>query len=147
MLCIKEIEAKDTYQIRHQILRPNQSLEQSKYAEDDNELAFHLGGFFNQQLISIASFYQENHPAVEGKYQYRLRGMATLEEYRKMKAGSSLIKQAEQLLRKKNVDVLWCNARITVTAYYQKLGFQAIGDAFDINPIGLHYLMYKQITD
>ncbi|AAU22750.1 GNAT family N-acetyltransferase [Bacillus sp. FSL W8-0445] len=146
MIEVKPINAEDTYEIRHRILRPNQPLEACMYETDLLGGAFHLGGYYRGKLISIASFHKAEHSELEGEEQYQLRGMATLEGYREQKAGSTLIRHAEELLRKKGADLLWCNARTSVSGYYEKLGFSEQGEVYDIPPIGPHILMYKKLT-
>lgn len=101
MIEVKPINAEDTYEIRHRILRPNQPLEACMYETDLLGGTFHLGGYYRGKLISIASFHNAEHSELEGQKQYQLRGMATLEGYREQKAGSTLIRHAEELLRKK----------------------------------------------
>jgi hypothetical protein len=147
MLEIRRINPEDTYLIRHKVLRPNQSIEACKYENDHQKDSFHLGAFFRETLISIASFHKENHPCFDEELQYRLRGMATLADNRKQKAGSSILKFAEEILREKNVSMWWCNARVSVSDYYRKLGLNEHGAVFEIDPIGKHKLMYKKLLN
>ncbi|ARV44758.1 GNAT family N-acetyltransferase [Bacillus inaquosorum] len=145
MLEVKTISAEDTYEIRHRILRPHQSIEQCKYEQDHAEGSFHLGAFFEGTLISIASFSPQNQPLLTESPAYRLRGMATLEGYRDQKAGSMLIKHAEQKLAEKGVQAVWCNARQHVKGYYAKLGWEERGEPFEIPGIGTHIVMCKKL--
>ncbi|WP_221563384.1 GNAT family N-acetyltransferase [Alkalihalobacillus sp. TS-13] len=145
MLKIRLIKPEVTYGLRQKILRPQQTIEECKYASDASEESFHLGAFSNDKLISVASFYQEDDPQITGEKQYRLRGMATVETSRGQGAGRSLIEAAEKEMRGRGVDVWWCNARTSVSGYYEKMGLNAIGDVFDIHPIGPHKLMYKTL--
>ncbi|RXF79752.1 GNAT family N-acetyltransferase [Bacillus subtilis] len=145
MLEVKTISAEDTYEIRHRILRPHQSIEQCKYEEDHAKGSFHLGAFFEGKLISIASFSPQNQPLITESPAYRLRGMATLEGYRDQKGGSTLIKYAEEKLAKNGVQAVWCNARSHVKGYYSKLGWEVLGEPFEIPGIGTHIVMYKTL--
>lgn len=145
MIQVKPINPEDTYPIRHKILRPNQLIEACQYDTDHKKDSFHLGAFLNGKLISIASFYKEQNLYFDAELQYRLRGMATLEEYRNQKAGSSLIQYAETLLKERKVGLWWCNARTSVSNYYKKQGLQEHGEVFEIDSIGPHKLMYKKI--
>lgn len=142
---IKLIAADQTYDIRHQVLRPNQTLDACHYPLDFLQGTIHTGAFIEGQLISIASFFIENSPEFDAINQYRLRGMATLPEFRKHQAGSSQVKFAEEIMKSYGVDLWWCNARTTVSAYYEKLGLTITGSVFDIDPIGPHVLMYKEL--
>lgn len=80
MLEVKAISAEDTYDIRHRILRPHQSIEQCKYEQDHAEGAFHLGVFYEGTLISIASFSPQNQPLLTESPAYRLRGWRRLKD-------------------------------------------------------------------
>ncbi|MGQ0514452.1 GNAT family N-acetyltransferase [Bacillus sp. D-CC] len=105
----------------------------------------HIFRLLNDKLISIASFSKEIYPDLPTGIHYRLRGMATLPEFRNNHAGSSLIQKAEQILQERQANILWCNGRITVADYYKRLGFQEHGEIFEIEPIGLHKVLYKRI--
>ncbi|MBC6973755.1 GNAT family N-acetyltransferase [Bacillus sp. Xin] len=145
MITIKHIDASETYKLRQGILRPNQQLDACKYTSDYETNSFHLGAFLHDELISIASFSSEAEPSLQGNNHYRLRGMATVPAFRKQHAGRSLINHAEIILKERQAELLWCNARITVTDYYKRLEFHEHGEMFDIHPIGLHKLMYKAL--
>ncbi|MFY4774985.1 GNAT family N-acetyltransferase [Metabacillus sp. RGM 3146] len=147
MLEIKQIDPEKTFEIRQRILRPNQTIEECKYEFNDHPDSFHAGAYVEQKLISIASFSKEQHPDVPGENHYRLRGMATMPGYRNRKAGSSVLFYAESILKSRNVSTWWCNARESVSGYYEKLGCFAIGELFEIKPIGMHRLMYKILED
>lgn len=49
MILVNEISAEDTYEIRHMILRPHQTIEQCKYEQDKEEGSFHLGAFLTER--------------------------------------------------------------------------------------------------
>ena len=145
MIDIKFISTEETYEIRREILRRNISLTE-KNEDDFNETTFHLGAFIDGNLLSVATFMQNDHHYFSG-FQYRLRGMATLDEHQGKGLGKGLIIKAVEVLKEKEVDVLWCNARVGALEFYKKLGFKTKGSIFDIPPIGDHYEMYKMLND
>src|SRR5690625_2591450 len=142
---IKQIQAEDTYDIRHQVLRPDQPFDSIKYESDQFKQSFHLGAFKEGKLISVASFLAENHPSFDEINQYRLNGMATLEEYRNKGAGTKLLIEGEKILKKKHARLLWCNAKYPVSNYYTGFGLREYGEVFVIDSIGPHKLMYKKL--
>lgn len=142
---IKQIDAKDTYKVRQKILRPEGKLEDCHFPGDNDELSFHLGAYKDEKLVSVASFYMDNHPMISAEYQFRLRGMATLEENRSHGMSSALLRTAFPLITKNHVNTLWCNARLSAVGFYEKVGFKTIGDQFDIEGIGAHVLMIKEL--
>ena len=126
-------------------MRPSQSIEDSIYDTDHEEDAFHIGAFFQGKLISVASFIIDIHPEFPIKRQYRLRQMATLEEYRKLGAGKAVVNFAENIIKERGYEFIWCKGRMKVQKYYEKLGFKAHGNVFDYPLIGPHIIMYKQL--
>jgi len=48
MFEVKLIAPEMTYELRHNILRPHQSMEDCKYAMDYDEGAFHVGAFYKR---------------------------------------------------------------------------------------------------
>lgn len=114
---------------------------------DDDELTFHLGAFVDGKLVSVASFYFENHELFQDKFphQYRLRGMATLAEHRGQGLSSALLKTAFPLIKQNQCTLLWCNAREAAEGFYKQVGFSAHGEIFDLPLIGPHRLMSIEI--
>ena len=103
MLEVRKIEPELTYNLRQTILRPNQAIEDSMYDTDHDDNVFHVGAFYQGKLISVASFIADNHPDFAIENQYRLRQMATHEEYRKFGAGRAIVNYAENVLKKQGV--------------------------------------------
>lgn len=97
-----------TYTLRQSVLRPNQSIEESMYESDHEKESFHVGAFYEGKLVSTVSFIIENNAALSKEQQYRLRQMATLEEYRKLGAGRAIISFAENIINERDVNLLWC---------------------------------------
>ncbi len=145
MLEVRKIEPEMTYNIRHVILRPHQTIEDCKYDTDYGDNAFHVGAFYQKKLISIASFCVEKHPDFPIEVQYRLRAMATLKEFRKLGAGRTVVNYAERLIGERGLNFLWCKGRTSVQEYYSKLGFEVHGEVFDYPPIGPHIIMCKKL--
>jgi predicted GNAT family N-acyltransferase len=143
MVQVKQISHEETYEIRKDVLRRNITLTE-KNIEDLLITTFHFGGFVDGKLIGIATFIQNDNTLFDG-FQYRLRGMATLDAYQGKGIGGSVLKESIKFLKEKNVEVLWCNARTSALNFYQKLGFKAVGTEFDVYLIGPHYVMYIDI--
>lgn len=142
MITVKEISAEKTYPIRKEILRKNIPLTE-KNDQDLDETTFHLGVFMDDKLVGVSTFMKDDSSYFSG-FQYRLRGMATLEEYQGKGIGKAMLEKSYELLQEKGVDVLWCNARIIALNFYKKLGFEVVGPEFDIHLIGPHYVMFKK---
>lgn len=145
MFDVKEIAPEMTFDIRHTVLRPHQSLNDCIYNTDFFNDSFHVGLFHKEQLVSIASFNLERHPSINSDKQYHLRAMATLPSYRNMGAGRAVVNYAEERLKLNGFEIIWCNGRTSVQCYYEKLGFKSYGDIFDYPGLGPHIVMYKEL--
>lgn len=146
MFNIRKINPEMAYHLRQTILRPNQPIEDSMYETDFASSSFHIGAFHQGKLISVASFIVDHYPDFPIKNQYRLRQMATHENFRRLGSGRSIVNYAENIIKERNVHFLWCKARTNVKGYYKKLGFKTYGKPFDYPPIGPHIMMYKKLT-
>src|SRR5699024_3761132 len=140
---IKQINPEETYEIRQEMLRPDAPIDSVKYESDFFPNSFHLGAYRDEELVSIASFLQEEHPSFDEMNQYRLNGMATLEKYRGKGIGGRLLREGEVILRKRHARLLWCNAQYPVSNYYTRFGLRESGEVFVIDSIGPHKLMFK----
>ncbi len=141
---IKEISAQQTWPVRHPVLRKGRPLEDVYMQADEAPTTFHLGVYYKKELVGVASFMDDSHPEFVGE-QARLRGMAVLPHYRKKGLAGLLLKKGEDLLRQKNKEILWFNARIVALSFYKKMGYQTIGSEFDIPLVGPHYVMKKNL--
>ncbi len=143
MIVVKLIKPEETYTIRKNELRKNMTL--SVQLNNDFDVhTFHYGLFNNQKLVSIVSYMQASYNGLEGQ-QYQLRGMATDVANQGKGFGKILVQKSLDDLRKKNVDIIWCKARVVAIEFYKKQGFKIIGDAFDIPQIGTHFVMFKKL--
>ncbi|MDP3353786.1 MAG: GNAT family N-acetyltransferase, partial [Flavobacteriaceae bacterium] len=65
--------------------------------------------------------------------------------YQGQAIGSKLLTEIINNIKSENAELLWFNARIKALNFYQKLGFQTIGEEFDIPYVGGHYVMFKKL--
>lgn len=140
---IKQIPSEETYIVRHPILRAGHPIESCIFDGDNLQTTFHFGVFSKEKLLGVCSFFKKNNPLFSENSQYQLRGMAIVESYQKQGLGQLLLKHAENILKTKHADLVWCNARETATRFYIKNGYEIIGEPFNIEAVGIHYVMLK----
>lgn len=132
---VKKINASDTWQIRHEVMWPDQPFEFVQLEEDN--LGFHFGVFEEDKLVSIVSCFME-------EKEMQFRKLATLEEYQGKGIASHLLKYILEFAKEKGVEKVWCNARTNKKSFYEKLGmidtfktFVKSGQEFTIMKISL----------
>lgn len=145
MFEVREVEKKEVVSLRHQVLRPHQSIEDCIYDTDDEEETFHVGAYHQGKLVSVASFNLERLDDFQEIPQYRLRAMATLEQFRRLGAGRQIVEYAQEKILRRSGSLLWCKGRTGVTGYYERLGFRTHGEEFDYPPIGMHVILFKRL--
>lgn len=140
------ISSSETYSLRLEVLwQHKNSLEECKLDIDDMPTTFHVGVFKNNEIVAIGTFLQQQNEKFDAKNQYRLRAMATSSKVRGENFGKQVIDFALEELKNRKVDLLWCDARKVAFGFYEKMGFNILGDFYEIPIIGKHKLMYKRI--
>jgi GNAT superfamily N-acetyltransferase len=77
--------------------------------------------------------------------------MAVLPEHRNQGLGRALVHAGLDIARdplhqaSPPPALAWCNARTTACAYYTKLGFTPRGGEFEIDGIGPHFVMVREL--
>ena len=143
MIEIKRISPQETYPLRREVLRKGTTLSHEMAGDLDAD-TLHLGLFAEGELVSVASFMQARHQCLQGS-QYQLRGMATAPGQQGRGYGRRLVLEAEKRLKQMAVDLLWCNARVVALEFYTKLGYEKMGEQFDVPQIGPHYVMFRRL--
>lgn len=144
-MSICKVNSEEIRPLRHLVLRKNQSFSSTIYKKDENATTFHLAYFKKREIVTCGTFYPDPTDKIESKNAFRLRGMATNPNTRRMGCGRKLMTQAFKELKNRNCDILWCNARIKAVSFYKKIGFKTKGKVFNIKSIGLHYWMFKKL--
>ncbi len=147
-MTIKSISANETFTVRQPVLRPDRPIEDCCFELDNHASSLHLGMELNGEIIAVLSALPikcENFPNLKSM---RLRGIATLHAFQKKGLGSQLMIEVEKrLLKLKKIKLLWLNARISAKPFYQNLGYETMGETFNIQGVGDHQFMYKKLLE
>ncbi|MCH1433800.1 MAG: GNAT family N-acetyltransferase [Flavobacteriaceae bacterium] len=145
---IKEILAKQTYELRHPLLRKGQPYDSCQLENDNHPQSIHLGAYSSSQLVGILSAMPNCCPDYNDQIAFQLRAMAVHPEFQRRKIASQLIQNIVRRLKEDSkVENIWLNARVNANALYLNNGFQAIGSPFEIKPIGVHQRFIKWMID
>ena len=126
MLTIKNIQASETWDLRHRVMAPNRPFDSIKLPKDEEGL--HFGLFEEEKLISVISLFIENDTA-------QFRKFATEISEQGKGYGSILLNHIIEESVKNNVKNIWCNARMSAFGFYEKFGFKAISETWMGNEI------------
>jgi GNAT superfamily N-acetyltransferase len=127
---IRRIAARDTTALRDAILRPGLPPGGSIYPGDDAADTLHLGAFIGSTLAAVATLCREPMPGEQSTTLWRLRGMATLREYRGRGLGKELARRCLAYAAEQKGAIVWCTSRIATVPFYRTLGFIESGEPF-----------------
>jgi len=144
-MTIQQVDVELIRPLRSLVLRPGQPIESTDYDRDKETTTLHLAALKDGSALCIATFYPEPMEYISSIRGYRLRGMATHPDYRRLGLASDLMHKAMTDLVDLGCDLLWCKARLVAIEFYESLGFMKIGPMYEIEGIGPHFTMYKKI--
>ncbi len=142
---INKVDAEKIRPLRHAELRKGQDFSTTSYLKDCAESTFHIACIIDDKPVTCATFYPETSTKIKSENAYRLRGMATDSNFQRKGYASDLMAESFKELKKRDCDMVWCNARLAAVPFYKSVGFKTIGDLFNIAGIGPHYYMYKEL--
>ncbi len=142
---IKEISFKDTIAIRHQVLRKGKPVETCFFEGDMHSTTKHFGIFDENILVGIVSVFKNKNINFDNSYQYQIRGMAILSDFQNKGYGKQLLLHCEKYIKDHKGELIWFNARTNAILFYEKLNYKKIGNSFQIESVGEHYIMEKEI--
>jgi len=146
-MILKELPTTEIRKLRHDVLWPHKSsFEDCVIEPDEIETTFHMGAVEKNIVVGTSTFLIDINDKFETKSQYRLRAMATSPSVRGMQVGRQIIEVAIEKLKNLEIELLWCDARLESTGFYEKLGFKMKGEIYNVPEIGPHKLMYFELN-
>ena len=146
MHSIQKIASTETYPVRHIVLRAGKPIESCQFQGDELETTNHFGYYINNQIIGVISIFEINNKQFLVQKSFQIRGMAVLPSFQKQGIGEALVKESEKFCTTQKANLIWFNARTTAVGFYQKMGYEIVGSAFEINEVGPHFLMFKYLS-
>lgn len=130
---IKKIPAEATWQIRHQVMWPNEPLNYVKLPDDQDGL--HFGLFRDNELITVCSLFLKDNVA-------QFRKLATRTPEQGKGYGSQMLDYLLKQAQRRGVEKIWCNARCDKAVFYQKFGLIKTRTTFTKG--GIDYVIMKK---
>jgi aryl-alcohol dehydrogenase-like predicted oxidoreductase/GNAT superfamily N-acetyltransferase len=126
-----------TRPLRHAILRPHQRLEAIAVQEAPG--AFAVGAFQGHELVAVGLVAPDGDPGG-----WRVRGMATVPHARGRGAATAVLDALVRHAVAHGARRVWCHARTPARGLYQRAGFHAVSEEFELPEIGPHIVMEKR---
>jgi predicted GNAT family N-acyltransferase len=137
-IIIKEIDASETWDLRHRVMWPEKPIDYVKLEEDKN--GTHFGLFKGDQLMSVVSLF------IVGQ-QAQFRKLATDNNAQGQGYGTKLLGHLMEVARHYNDNIIeiWCNARTEKATFYKRFGMVEVGEEFSKG--GINYVKMQRIIN
>jgi GNAT superfamily N-acetyltransferase len=90
-------------------------------------------------LIAVGFVAPDGEPSA-----WRVRGMATAPAARAKGAGTAVLDALLRHALARGASRVWCNARVDARPLYERAGFQAVSEEFELPEIGPHFVMERK---
>jgi GNAT superfamily N-acetyltransferase len=137
---VRQIPLEQTRALRQALLRQHESIEQLAAGEPAD--AYAVGAFEGEQSAPLAVGFVAPDGAPGS---WRVRAMATAPQARGRGLGAAVLEQLVGHAREHGAARVWCNARTPARAFYERAGFRATSDEFELPPIGPHFVMERRL--
>lgn len=138
----------EIFALRWEVLRPGLPRESAAFAEDRLEGAFHVAAYDGDDgaVLGCGSFYPEPFPETElAGAAYRIRGMASATAARGRGYGAAVLHAGEAEAAARGAELMWCNGRTEARGFYERHGYQTVGEEFVIEGVGPHYVFVRKL--
>ena len=125
--------------LRHRILRAGLPFDAARFEGDDEATTRHYVVVEGDEPVVCLSLMISEW---EGRPAWQLRGMATDAGVQGRGLGRRLLETAVADARRDAPErIFWCNARTSAVGFYEKFGWKAMSEPFDVPTAGLHVKM------
>ena len=131
--------------LRSAWLRPFDRPEDLVYPGDDHPAALHIGAVQDGALIGISSVAPGALKGTQVEGAWQLRGVAVHPGARGEGIGHIIMERCMVHVAAHGGTLIWCNARVAATSFYAQLGFERIGEPFEVPGTGPHYVMKRTL--
>jgi len=142
---LKKVNVSELLPIRSKILRNNASFNYCKYKGDNLDNSFHIGAYLNNKIVGGVTLIKNKSTYKKLTNCYQIRGMCVLEDFQKKGIGEKILIEAEKHCKILKIQNVWMNARVKAANFYLKLNYIDLGFRYEIEGIGLHYFLYKEL--
>jgi GNAT superfamily N-acetyltransferase len=132
--------------VRGPVLRPEQPAVASTYPQDEAPDTLHVGAEMEGEIACVATIYPAAPPGETDLTAWRLVGMATRPDMQRHGCGRAVMERCVSCVAERGGTRLWCNSRLEAVGFYQRLGFVAFGEPFEVPGRGVRLRMEYRIA-
>ncbi len=136
---MRRVPVASTRALRQAVLRPHETVAQVAAGEAAGAVAF--AAFDDELAVAVGLVAPDGRPG-----SWRVRGMATAPQARGHGAGTAVLDALLGHAAAGGAVRVWCNARVGARSLYERAGFRATSEEFELPEIGPHLVMELELV-
>ena len=134
--------------LRVRVLRRGTPATTCDYPEDELPDVVHLAAINGAgTVIGTSTWFTRECPGLPGVAAVQLKGMAIDDPLQGGGVGRALVTTGEALARERGAEVTWARARDSALGFYERCGYEAVGDGFVDGPTAMpHHIVVKRLS-
>lgn len=142
---VEEVPTSEVLVLRMAVLRDGTPSQDPRYADDDAEGSVNLGIRESGILVACSTWLPRPWPLDQTAPATQLRGMAVAKHLQSKGLGNILLQAGITRAKAHESTYVWARARDRALYFYERNGFETIGDQFTDEASGLahHLVMLK----
>ena len=142
---VEEVPTDEVLVLRMAVLRDGTPSQDPRYADDDTEGSVNLGIRESGILVACSTWLPRSWPLDQSAPATQLRGMAVAKHLQSKGLGNILLKAGITRAKALESTYVWARARDRALYFYERNGFETIGDQFidEASGLGHHLVMLK----
>jgi len=132
---VRRARPDEVVDLRLAVLRPGGTREDAVWEGDEETATRHWVAERGERIVGVATILERPYPDGAGPG-WQLRGMAVAADERGTGVGRALL---DAFAREVGAPI-WCNARVTAIAFYERAGWRVTSEPFD-TAVGPHRRM------
>ena len=142
---IEEVPTDEVLVLRMSVLRDGTPSQDPRYADDDAEGSVNLGIRESGILVACSTWLPRPWPLDQSAPATQLRGMAVAKHLQSQGHGRLLLQAGITRAKSMGSTYVWARARDNALYFYERNGFETIGDQFidEASGLGHHLVMLK----
>ena len=132
--------------LRVRVLRKGTPATHCSYPEDEYPDVVHLGITRDDRAVATSTWFAKECPEMPGRPAMQLKGMAVDDALQGSGLGALLVETGLAHARQRGAELIWARARDSALGFYERLGFNAVGDGFIDGPTAMpHHIVVRSV--
>ncbi len=146
MTTVQQLNIEVIMELRVRVLRKDTPVTHATYPEDSYVDVVHFGILRDGEAIATSTWFMKECPEQPGTPAMQLKGMAVDDSLQTSGLGRQLIDAGVALAHERNTALVWARARDSAIGFYEKCGFDVVGDGFIDEPTGMpHHIVVRSL--